>query len=463
MYNIRKGYNNNEENSYNQLPYQNQPSIGSISKKSTKRQMTRPNLNAKYSQIPRLNELLNDHIFQYYYRTHFKNKEYIKFKYYNEIDKLNFMIDLYFYVMNQANMNEEENVVINENDEIQNEDGIDRLIDNALILDDTQSRLNILEKMKEYKLFDLNWENSYSDRFNKILNKYRSGFNNMNDNEETINYNKTEKNRDNSINEMNQNYTNGNFKTKPNMKITNNNEQNFNKNEESKIDEDYNDDSYYKNILLMNRIPSIYDKIKISNLKMIKMGKLRIKKINSNNSYLNDNKIPENNLPYSSDEYEIKSKKNDINENVLNEYKILKPRLESKIKYNISPILANNENNEIIIQEPMVISNSNIDNCKLNLILKKQINEKETNELIKKIYQFDGDNASFNKNEINKIGIMILNYIRLEKKYVSMEANLYSYKDKMNKMKEKMQILSKKALERIKESNTFIRQQSIKN
>ena len=463
MYNIRKGYNNNEENSYNQLPYQNQPSIGSISKKSTKRQMTRPNFNSKYSQIPRLNELLNDHIFQYYYRTHFKTKEYIKFKYYNEIDKLNFMIDLYFYVMNQANMNEEENVVINENDEIQNEEGIDRLIDNALILDDTQSRLNILEKMKEYKLFDLNWENSYSDRFNKILNKYRSGFNNMNDNEETINYNKTEKNRDNSINEMNQNYTNVNFKTKPNMKITNNNEQNFNKNEESKIDEDYNDDSYYKNVLLMNRIPSIYDKIKISNLKMIKMGKLRIKKINSNNSYLNDNKIPENNFPSSFDEYEIKSKKNDINENVLNEYKILKPRLESKIKYNISPILANNENNEIIIQEPMVISNSNVDNCKLNLILKKQINEKETNELIKKIYQFDGDNASFNKNEINKIGIMILNYIRLEKKYVSMEANLYSYKDKMNKMKEKMQILSKKALERIKESNTFIRQQSTKN
>lgn len=466
MYNIRKGYNNNEDNSYNQLPYQNQPSIGSISKKSTKRQMTRPNLNAKYSQIPRLNELLNDHIFQYYYRTHFKNKEYIKFKYYNEIDKLNFMIDLYFYVMNQANINEEENPVINENDEIQNEDnGIDKIIDNALLLDDNQSRLNILEKMKEYKLFDLNWENSYSDRFNKILNKYRSGFNNLNDNEETINYNKTEKNKESSIMDINQNYTNGNFKNRQNMKIMtiNNEQQTFNKNEESKIDEDYIDDNYYKNILLMNRIPSIFDKIKISNVKMTKMGKLRIKKTNSNNSYINDNKILENNLPNVFDEYEIKSQKNNINENVLIEYKTLKPRINPKIKYNISPILTNNENNEIIIQEPMVISNSNIENCKLNLILKKQINEKETNDLIKKIYQFDGDNTSFNKNEINKIGIMILNYIRLEKKYVTMEANLYSYKDKMNKMKEKMQILSKKALERIKESNTFIRQQNIKN
>ena len=465
MYNIRKGYNN-EDNSYNPLPYQNQPSLGSISKKSTKRQMTRPNLNFKNSQIPRLNELINDHIFQYYYRTHLKSKEYTKFKYYNDIDKINFMIDLYFYVMNQANLNEEENVAINENEELQNEEGesgIDKLIDNALILDENQSRLNILEKMKEYKLFDLNWENSYTERFNKILNKYRSGFNNLNDNEETINYNKSEKNPESNI-EINQNYTNGNFKTKPNIKLTNNNLQTFNKNEESKIDEDFNnDDSYYKNILLMNRLPSIYDKIKVSNIKTVKMGKLRIKKTNSNSSYINENKIPENNSQNLFDEFEIKSKKNNINENVSIDYKTLKPRMDPNIKYNISPILVNNENNEIIIQEPMVISKSNVENCKMNLILKKQINEKETNELIKKIYQFDGDNTSFNKNEINKIGIMILDYIRLEKKYVTMEANLYSYKDKMNKMKEKMQILSKKALERIKESNTFIRQQTIKN
>ena len=465
MYNIRKGYNN-EDNSYNPLPYQNQPSLGSISKKSTKRQMTRPNLNFKNSQIPRLNELINDHIFQYYYRTHLKSKEYAKFKYYNDIDKINFMIDLYFYVMNQANLNEEENAVINENEELQNEEGesgIDKLIDNALILDENQSRLNILEKMKEYKLFDLNWENSYTERFNKILNKYRSGFNNLNNNEETNNYNKSEKNLESNI-EINQNYTNGNFKTKPNIKLTNNNLQTFNKNEELKIDEDFNnDDSYYKNILLMNRLPSIYDKIKVSNIKTVKMGKLRIKKTNSNSSYINENKIPENNSQNLFDEFEIKSKKNNINENVSIDYKTLKPRMDPKIKYNISPILVNNENNEIIIQEPMVISKSNVENCKMNLILKKQINEKETNELIKKIYQFDGDNTSFNKNEINKIGIMILDYIRLEKKYVTMEANLYSYKDKMNKMKEKMQVLSKKALERIKESNTFIRQQTIKN
>ena len=450
MFNMRKNNNNNDDNNYNQNNYQNQPSLGSISKRSTKRQMTRPNLNTKNSQIPRINELLNDNIFQYYFRNRIKSKEYNKFRYYNENEKLNFMIDLYFYVMNQANLKEEDNNIIAENYENENEDGVDKLVDNVLILDNNQSRMNIIEKMKEYKLFDLNWENSYSERFNKILNKYRNGNNN---NEETINYYKTDKNRDTNT-EINKNYENINYKSKQNIKY---NDPTFNNNEESKIDNE-NDDNYYKNILLMNRLPNIYDKIKISNVKMIKLGKLRVKKISSNNNYNNENKINENLLIYP-EEYEIKSKKNDIRENNNNKYKLLKPRINLKMKYNISPLLINSDNNEIIIQEPIIISQSNKDICKLNLILKKQINKKETNELIKKIYQFEGDNAVFNKNEINKIGILLLNYIRLEKKYESLETNLFIYKDKILKLKEKMQLLSSKALERIKESNSFIKHQ----
>ena len=462
MYNIRKNYNNNEENSFHQNNYQNQPSLGSISKRSTKRQMTRPNLITKYtSQIPRLNELLNDHIFQFYFRSRLKNKDYNKFKYYNENEKLNFMIDLYFYVMNQANY-EEENIIRenyeNENEnENENEDGVDKLIDNALILDNNQSRMNIIEKMKEYKIFDLNWENSYVERFNKILNKYRNG--NNNENEETINYYKSDKNRETNT-DINKNYSNINYKSKPSAK-TNYNEQTFNNNEESKIDNE-NEENYYKSILLMNRLPSIYDKIKITNVKMIKMGKLRIKKGNSVVNYNKENKIEENDFIFP-EEFEIKSKKNDIEDNNLDKYKIVKPRINSKIKYNISPLLVNTDNNELIIQEPMIISHSNIALTKQNLILKKQINEKETNELIKKIYQFDGENALFNKNEINKIGIMLLNYIRLEKKYESIEASLFIYKDKISKMKEKLQILSTKALQRIKESNSFIKQQQNNN
>ena len=133
MFSTKKNYNN-EENINNQNRYQNQPSLGSISKKSTKRQMTRPNLNPRYSQIPRLNELLNDQIFQYYFRTRLKSKDYNKFKYYNETEKLNFMIELYFYIMDQANLNITEEEIIQENNEIENEneDGVDKLIEEAL-------------------------------------------------------------------------------------------------------------------------------------------------------------------------------------------------------------------------------------------------------------------------------------------------------------------------------------------
>ena len=459
MFNIRKNYNN-EDNTYNQNNYQNQPSLGSISKKSTKRQMTRPYLNTKYSQIPRLNELLNDNIFQFYFRSRLKSKEYNKFRYYNEIEKLNFLIDLYFYVMNQANFNEAENILVEnyENENNENDDGVDKLVDNVLILDNNQSRMNIIEKMKEYKLFDLNWENSYAERFNKILNKYRNGINN-NDNEETINYYKTDKVRDTNI-ENNKNLTNINFKSKANVK-TNNNEQTLNNNEESKIDNE-NEENYYKNILLINRLPSIYDKIKISNIKFLKLGKLRIKKLNSNNNYNKEDKINEKDF-IEPEEFEIKSKKNNIQINELDKFRTSKSKIYSKLKYNISPLLINTDNNEIIIQEPMIISQSNKDLCKLNLLLKKQINENETDELIKKIYQYDENNTSFNKNEINKIGIIILNYIRLEKKYESIEASFFIYKDRVAKLKERMKMMSSKAFERIKESNSFIKQQNNKN
>ena len=206
---------------------------------------------------------------------------------------------------------------------------------------------------------------------------------------------------------------------------------------------------------------------------MAKLGKIRKKKINlDENNESNNNHYMEY-LLYPN-EYEIKSKKNDIEEKEINNYtynnqfktsnnyRILKPRINSKIKNNISPILYKDSDiTEIIVQEPLIICQSNLDNCKRNLLLKKQINEGETNDLIKKIYQFEGENISFNKNEINKIGILLLNYIQLEKKYNSIETSLFIYKNKISKMKELMQELSKNSMERIKDSKLFIREQKL--
>ena len=95
--------------------------------------------------------------------------------------------------------------------------------------------------------------------------------------------------------------------------------------------------------------------------------------------------------------------------------------------------------------------------------MKKISNESETNELIKKIYGFEGEEIIFNKNEINKIGILLLNYIRLEKKYNDTISNLYFYKEKLNKLKDAIKILCNKALDKIADSNNFINQYIIDN
>ena len=492
----------------------NHNTVGSISKKSSFRQMTKPLLNSKTSSIPRLNELLSDQIFQYYFRTHFNSKEYSKFKYYSENEKLNIMIDLYFYIMNKSNNNYIEEEQINEYD-IDNENdnnGIGRLLDNLLVLDNNQSRLNVIEKMKEYKLFSLNDDNNYSDRFNKIINKYRNGVNN--DNAETINYyyDKADKSGENhsninNINSMNNrtnafSYSNLNYNSKPlsttkfNIKtmtanntdyppakyktqsninvITNygnyNNNNNYNDDLRTNNNESNN---IYEEIIAPYKRSGIYDKINISNIKMIKLGKIRKKKLNIDENPENNNKYMEYLL--CPNEFEIRSKKNDIHESDIKNYlynsqykatgnyKVLKPKINSKLKSNISPIIYNdNDNNEIVIQDPIVIGQSNIDNCKMNLLLKKQINEGETNELIKKIYQFEGDNISFNKNEINKIGILLLNYIKLEKKFTTIETSLFIYRQKISKMKEIIQIFSKNAMGRINDSNIYIREQKLK-
>lgn len=459
----------------------NPNTLGTISKKSSYRQMTKPLLNIKTNPVPRLNELINDEIFQYYYRTHFNSKEYYRFKNYSENDKLNIIIDLYFYVMNKDIEKDQILEYNNNNYDIDNEnenDYIEKIFDNLLVLDNNQSRLNVIDKMKEYKLFSFNDDNSYNNRFNKILNRNKNG-----NDEETFNnyYNRTDKNRDNNTNSnlnnrMNDgNYSNANYKplsaTKLNIKTmsNNNNTDSIPKYKTHSLIYLNPNNNFYDNMAkdsnIFNEISkpfiknNIYDKINISNVQMIKLGKIRKKKINleEDNNYMK--------YLLNLNDFEIKSKKNDIDEKEIKNnndslnYKKLKPNINSKIKSNISPIIYNIDNNKIIYQEPLIITQSNIDNCKSNLLLKKQVNEGETNELIKKIYQFEGDNISFNKNEINKIGILLLNYIQLEKKYITMETSLVIYKNKMSKMKEMIYLFSQKAMKRINDSNVFIKEQ----
>ena len=328
----------NNEDSINQNTYNN--SIGSFSKKSTFRQMTKPLLNTKsVISIPRLNELLNDHIFQYYFRSHFNSKEYSKFKLFTEVEKINIMIDLYFYIMDKANNNiyiEEEqiNEYDIENDNENENNGIDKLLDNLLLLDSNQRRMNVLDKMKEYKLFSLN--ENYSERFNKILNKYKNGTNN--DNTETLNYiynyNKNGDNNDlnngnNINNKMNMgSLTNINYNSKPqlstkfNIKTLSNNNNgdfpsskyktqgnmNIDVNDDLRISNEDDNNAYniYNEIIGPYKRSNVYDKINLSTIKLLKLGKLRKKKI-----IIDENSDSNNYIEYliRPDEFEIKSKK----------------------------------------------------------------------------------------------------------------------------------------------------------
>jgi hypothetical protein len=280
----------------------NPNTIGTISKKSSFRQMTKPLLNIKTNPVPRLNELINDEIFQYYFRTHFNSKEYSRFKYYSENEKLNIIIDLYFYVMNRDIEKEQIIEYNNNNYDIDNEnenDYIEKIFDNLLVLDNNQSRLNVIDKMKEYKLFSFNDDNSYNNRFNKILNRYKNG-----NDEESINYyyNGTDKNRDNNIN-TNNNLNNrmndvsySNLNNKPlsaikfNVKTISNNNNTDSLGKYKTQSLMYLNPNNYDNINMIkdnnkfNEISrpfiksNIYDKINISNVQMIKLGKIRKKK-----------------------------------------------------------------------------------------------------------------------------------------------------------------------------------------
>ena len=70
-----------------------------------------------------MNELINDSIFQFFFQQYFKSKDFHEFKNLNDIEKLNFMIDLYFYVIcdnnnddnNSINNNNNSNIITDEN------------------------------------------------------------------------------------------------------------------------------------------------------------------------------------------------------------------------------------------------------------------------------------------------------------------------------------------------------------
>ena len=61
--------------------------------------LTNKTLSKNTNSHPRTKELINDKVFQYFFDTYFNSKEYNEFRTLTDLEKLNFMIDLYFFIM----------------------------------------------------------------------------------------------------------------------------------------------------------------------------------------------------------------------------------------------------------------------------------------------------------------------------------------------------------------------------
>ena len=393
---------------------------------------------------PRTNELINDKIFQFFFQQYFNSKEFNEFKNLNDNEKLNFMIDLYFYVNcdnnnddnNSINNNNNSNIIIDENN-FNNE-----ISDRINLLKNENSKNNIINLMKKYGIYNLSSDNNYFENYTK--NK-EDTFNSINNNNNLFN------NKINIINTSNK---------KNNTTITT--KRVFGT---FSLNNNINNIIFYKDNNINNNYTATTNflKIDLNNMNIFKIGK-----ISKGNFYnLNDKNNNNNEIKFSIDKNVFISENNEIKEsNQMNfifnktNIKFNNPNLKKdylislnyktlKNKNKFSKInLKNIKNNKNIFYDSFVMTQFSFDNnVNKNLILLKNKNLKNNiNEIIKKIFFNENDIVFFNQNEINKIGILLIDYFKI-----------YNNNKKLKEKNEKVIMnYTNNAKERIKGSKNFL-------
>ena len=172
--------NEENQNECSQNNLQVNPSQGN--KDNISRKLTSRTMSNKMTFHPRMKELINDKIFQYFFTSYFNSKEYSEFRSLTELERLNFMIDLYFFIMVDIN---KDNIFdlkeLNTEEQLKNIQG--EIMDRILMLKDEVSRRNIVYSMKQYNICSISEQNNINNRLQEILNKYKfDNYNNiMND------------------------------------------------------------------------------------------------------------------------------------------------------------------------------------------------------------------------------------------------------------------------------------------
>lgn len=456
---------------------------------------------SKFSKIasinPRIKELMNDKIFQYYFVVYYNSKEYSEFKNLPDQEKLSFMISLYFFIMKDVTKNNLFDLkTVTTEEQMNNING--EILDRLLMLKDGSAKKRIINTMNIFNINNITEQGSHKAKFQSILDKYK-----LND---------ALLDKLNSNNNWNQ-YRSSNLANNTiNVNIASNTLKYRDRDLEDKIINNMNNSSFYKNsiiqpiqnysqkttplpihsmpLLLNNNkdnsnnniigfMPSSFSLKKLSQTKKNSFVKIdynevsleNLGQINQGNFYINTDQNKE--IDFTSEKSVYFSNPNGIQKDnsshyiicntkkfkhpnnksefttQLNYKTLVNPHQVSTIKYNYSNTKASNGKfkgnsqksinfrsnrrncgyqgrnpNEKVIHD-IVLLNQSINDTKLNVILtRKNSMPEDMNEIINKLF-FDYDNnnnemntiITLNTNEANKIGILLIDFIRLEKKY----------------------------------------------
>ena len=433
--------NEENQNECSQNNLQVNPSQGN--KDNISRKLTSRTMSNKITFHPRMKELINDKIFQYFFTSYFNSKEYSEFRSLTELERLNFMIDLYFFIMVDIN---KDNIFdlkeLNTEEQLKNIQG--EIMDRILMLKDEVSRRNIVYSMKQYNICSISEQNNINNRLQEILNKYKFD-----------NYNNIMNDIDNEFSDEEANPKKTKQYSMPFLSSeTNPSNRNHTKIETKSIQKT----NVYTNPTRMEQSKS-FIKIEYGKVQLVKMG--AIKKTNQYKLMDNSKEIS-----YTPDKTVLISKNNNIKETNVTHY-VCNPKLR-KIKHPnfsefVTPLsyksltnpkkvsiitkeniftkgsssnyqITNNNNsslvslnktsrnigtkkvNNSIYIEDSVIFNQMMMNQQHNIILERSRNNNtEMNELLYKLYFNEEEPIILNKNELNKIGLLLIELVQKEK------------------------------------------------
>ena len=451
----------NEDNMSNKLNTGKSEINQNYSKKNLSQILT------KNSNHPRINELISNNIFQHYFKLYYKNQDYTEFKSLNDYDKLYFMIDLFFYIITDTSKDFLGDISLeNSNTEEHFSNMNNEIIDRLKNIESEFDKKKIVDTMRKYGLYNKNNTNDLNYKFNEIMNKSKYIFYNdeykKNDEEKYNLTNYSIKERK-FINMPNLNYKN-NIKSSSsteNMKIP---FKNFEQKNIMNITK-----SIYNNNYKLTKTNSTNSFLKID------FGKINFEKIGSikKGTFYNLNEDDIKEMLFTTGKYVYFSNNNNIFENNYANYicnsnlnKLNQPyiyplnykSLNNPKKTNIIQNKNNFFNNlkPIKIEDILVLSQNTAYNIKNNTLLIKNKDNYDMNDLLNKLFCVDDNMIILNKNEVNKIGILLIKYVQLEKEINTLNTKIYKDKEQIEKLKEIISKYSNSLSDRLNESQKFL-------